>query len=105
MTDSNHIVFPFVRVVGQTEMKKALLLNAVDPGIGGVLIKGNKGTAKSTTVRSMPQFLPPHRVVKGCRFGCDPEQPRKMCPECREKYANKSKIEAVEAPTTVVELP
>ncbi len=105
MTDSNHIVFPFVRVVGQTEMKKALLLNAVDPGIGGVLIKGNKGTAKSTTVRSMPQFLPPHSVVKGCRFGCDPEQPRKMCPECREKYANKSKIESAEAPTTVVELP
>lgn len=105
MTDNTHIVFPFVRVVGQKEMKKALLLNAVDPSIGGVLIKGNKGTAKSTTVRSMPQFLPSHKVVKGCRFGCDPEQPRKMCPECREKYSNRSKIEVIETPTTVVELP
>ena len=105
MAQNRRIVFPFVRVVGQKEMKTALLLNAVDPGIGGVLIKGNKGTAKSTTVRSMPQFLPDHRVVKGCRFGCDPDQPRKMCPECREKYDNNKKMEVAEAPTTVVELP
>lgn len=105
MKENRRTMYPFVRVVGQKEMKTALLLNAVDPGIGGVLIKGNKGTAKSTTVRSMPQFLPGHRVVKGCRFGCDPNQPRKMCPECREKYMNGERPEAVEVPTTVVELP
>ena len=105
MSENRRIVFPFVRVVGQKDMKTALLLNAVDPSIGGVLIKGNKGTAKSTTVRSMPQFLPGHKVVKGCRFGCDPEQPRKMCPECRARYENKEKMDTSVAPTTVVELP
>lgn len=98
-------VFPFTRVVGQKDMKKALLLNAVDPGIGGVLIKGSKGTAKSTTVRSMPQFLPPHKAVKGCRFGCDPDRPDALCPECLERIRSGEKLEFTEVPTKVVELP
>ena len=57
-------VFPFTEVVGQDNMKRALLLNVVDPGIGGVLIKGEKGTAKSTTARSMNRILPFRKVVK-----------------------------------------
>ena len=104
MAEDNY-TFPFTRIVGQKDMKLALLLNAVDPSVGGVLIKGSKGTAKSTAVRSMPQFLPPHPVVKGCRFGCDPNQIRKMCPECREKLERDGKLETVMAPTKVVELP
>ena len=55
------LLFPFVSIVGQDDMKRALLLNIVDPGIGGALIKGEKGTAKSTTVRSLAQILPPRR--------------------------------------------
>lgn len=99
------VVFPFTRVVGQKDMKLALILNAVDPGIGGVLIKGCKGTAKSTTVRAMPQFLPPHKVVKGCRFGCDPDHPERFCPECVERVNNGEKLESLMVPTKVVELP
>lgn len=99
------MMFPFTRVVGQKDMKLALILNAVDPGIGGVLIKGCKGTAKSTTVRAMPQFLPPHKVVKGCRFGCDPDHPERFCPECIERAENGEKLESVMVPTKVVELP
>lgn len=99
------VVFPFTRVVGQKDMKLALILNAVDPSIGGVLIKGCKGTAKSTTVRAMPQFLPPHKVVKGCRFGCDPDHPERFCPECIERVEKGEKLESVMVPTKVVELP
>ena len=60
------LVFPFTRIVGQENMKRALMLNVIDPGIGGVLIKGEKGTAKSTPVRSMNAILPYREVVKGC---------------------------------------
>ena len=63
MAEMNTALFPFTRIVGQDRMKKALLLNVVDPSIGGVLIKGEKGTAKSTAVRSMGQFLPPRPAV------------------------------------------
>lgn len=102
---SEHTVFPFTRVVGQKDMKLALLLNAVDPGIGGVLIKGSKGTAKSTTVRSMSQFLPMRPAVKGCVFRCDPYQTRKMCSDCKEKFLAGKKPDTVPVPTEVIELP
>ena len=92
-------------MVGQKEMRMALLLNAIDPGIGGVLIKGNKGTAKSTTVRSMAQFLPTHRVVEGCKFGCDPDHPERFCPECLQKARSGVELKSAEAPTKVIELP
>ena len=69
------MMFPFAAIVGQDLMKKALILNVIDPGIGGVLIKGEKGTAKSTTIRSLEQVLPKKEVVKGCPFHCDPRRP------------------------------
>ncbi len=74
--------FPFSAIVGQEALKTALLLNAVDPRVGGVLIRGQKGTAKSTAVRALAGVLPPFDVIDGCRYGCDPKDPRNWCPDC-----------------------
>jgi len=79
-------IYPFSAIVGQEQMKKALILNAINPRIGGVLIKGEKGTAKSTAARALARLLPEHRAVDGCIFGCDPENIREMCPDCQERY-------------------
>ncbi|NLL94696.1 MAG: magnesium chelatase subunit D family protein [Thermoplasmatales archaeon] len=76
-------VFPFSAIVGQELLKKALLLNAVNPDIGGVLIRGDRGTAKSTAVRSLAQLLPERPVSVGCPFGCASDSERKDCPHCR----------------------
>ena len=65
-------VFPFSAIVGQDEMKLALLIAAVDPPIGGVLVFGDRGTGKSTAVRALAALLPKMRVVEGCRYHCDP---------------------------------
>ena len=75
-------VFPFTAIVGQDEMKQALLLAAVDPGIGGVLVLGDRGTGKSTAVRALAGLLPLIRVVEDCPYGCDPEAERRDCPSC-----------------------
>lgn len=74
-------VFPFSAVLGMADMRLALLLNAVSPAIGGVLVRGEKGTAKSTAVRALAALLPPVRRVAGCRFGCDPAEPDPACPD------------------------
>jgi len=73
--------FPFSAVVGMDQLKLALALNAVAPGIGGVLVRGEKGTAKSTVVRALAALLPQVSVVAGCRFACDPEAPDPACPD------------------------
>lgn len=78
-------IYPFSAIVGQETLKTALLLNAVDPRVGGVLIRGEKGTAKSTAVRALAAVLPPMDVVDGCRFSCDPGEPALWCEECRER--------------------
>ena len=65
-------IFPFTAIVGQERMLRALILNAVNPRIGGVLIRGERGTAKSTAARALAALLPKVHVVSGCRFGCDP---------------------------------
>lgn len=73
--------FPFTAVVGQQDLQLALLLNSVAPNIGGVLVRGEKGTAKSTAVRALSALLPEVDVVSGCRFSCDPVSPDPACPD------------------------
>ncbi|WP_105975968.1 putative cobaltochelatase [Streptomyces geranii] len=73
--------FPFTAVVGQDDLRLALLLNAVSPRVGGVLVRGEKGTAKSTAVRALSALLPVVDVVAGCRFSCDPADPDPACPD------------------------
>src|SRR5512136_632068 len=80
-------IFPFTAIVGQERMKRALVLNAVYPQIGGVLIRGERATAKSTAARALSALLPEIDVVQECRFGCDPDQPTAWCTECRERAA------------------
>src|ERR671917_106225 len=75
------MTYPFGAVVGMDDMRLALLLNAVSPAVGGVLVRGEKGTAKSTTVRALAAVLPPVVVVAGCRFACDPAAPDPACPD------------------------
>ena len=75
--------FPFTAIVGQTPMKRALLLNAINPRIGGVLVRGKKGTAKSTAVRSLAALLPQVPVVPGCPYSCQPGVPQEVCQWCR----------------------
>lgn len=93
--------FPFTAIVGQEEMKLALILNVVDPLIGGVLIMGHRGTGKSTAVRALADLLPRIAVVEGCVYNCDPENNRNLCAECAGKRSLPSKL----APVSVVELP
>lgn len=96
--------FPFTAIIGQENMKKALVLNVVNPRLGGVLIQGEKGTAKSTAVRALADLLPPRRCIKGCRFHDDPGTPAAWCDECHEKYDHQEpEIELL--PMKVVELP
>ncbi|MDX3353564.1 putative cobaltochelatase [Streptomyces sp. ME01-24h] len=73
--------YPFTAIVGMADLRLALLLNAVSPAVGGVLVRGEKGTAKSTAVRALSALLPAVDVVPGCRFGCDPAAPDPACPD------------------------
>ena len=72
--------YPFSAIVGQQDLVLALSLNAVSPAVGGVLVRGEKGTAKSTAVRGLARLLPPIEVVAGCPFNCDPDAPEEACP-------------------------
>jgi Mg-chelatase subunit ChlI len=94
-------IYPFTAIVGQERMRRALVLNAVDPRIGGVLIRGERGTAKSISARALAALLPNVRVICECRFGCDPDRPHTWCTECRER--DESDIEL--RPTPFVNLP
>lgn len=97
-------VYPFAAIVGQENMKEALLLNTIYPSIGGVLIRGEKGTAKSTAVRALADLLPDRHVVSGCECGCDWEDANAYCPECVEKSKENQHKEDVVS-MRVVELP
>lgn len=97
--------YPFTAIVGQDMMKKALILNAINPSIGGVLIKGEKGTAKSTAVRALAEVLPSVTVVADCQFRCDPFEPGVYCPECAERVVKGEQLPTKEARMKVVELP
>jgi len=99
------LVYPFSAIVGQQDMKDALLANIIYPSIGGVLIRGEKGTAKSTTVRAAADLLPERNVMKGCIFRCDIDDPRNLCESCREKIATGEKPVLEYSRMRVVELP
>ncbi|MBM9616143.1 putative cobaltochelatase [Desulfobulbus rhabdoformis] len=79
-------VYPLAAIVGQDTFKQALLLAAVNPGVGGLLVRGEKGTAKSTMVRALAGLLPPMEVVEGCVNNCSPEADEARCPECSRRY-------------------
>ena len=96
--------YPFTAIVGQDEMKLALVLNAINPSIGGVLIRGEKGTGKSTAVRALAHLLPDQQVVEGCHFGCHPEDPEDWCADCRER-AQSGALPVTTRRMRVVELP
>jgi magnesium chelatase subunit I len=92
--------FPFSAIVGQVDMKRALLLASVDPAIGGVMIFGDRGTGKSTAARALAAALPPIKVVDGCRYGCSPDEI-----EASPDYVPGQKVKAVKAPVPFVDLP
>lgn len=92
--------FPFTAVVGQDDLRLALLLNAVSPAVGGVLVRGEKGTAKSTAVRALSALLPQVPVVAGCRFSCDPAAADPACPDGPHESGP-----GVSRPARMVELP
>src|SRR5688572_29323093 len=98
-------IYPFTAIVGQERMKRALILNAVDPRIGGVLIRGERGTAKSTAARALAALLPKVMVVKDCRFGCDPDNANTWCTECRERAINSKDLPFEAKTTSFVNLP
>jgi Mg-chelatase subunit ChlI len=98
-------IYPFTAIVGQDRMRRALILNAVDPRIGGVLIRGERGTAKSTAARALAALLPSVRIVKDCRFGCDPDQPITWCTECRERSSKGQPLPIATRMTSFVNLP
>ena len=98
-------IYPVTAIVGQDRMRRALILNAVDPRIGGVLIRGERGTAKSTASRALAALLPNVRVVQDCRFGCDPDKPATWCTECRERFALNENLPTSERSTPFVNLP
>jgi magnesium chelatase subunit I len=95
--------FPFSAIVGQDEMKQSLLIAAVDPTVGGVLVFGDRGTGKSTAVRALAALLPPMKVVADCPYQCDPAAPAALCPVCRGVGDKARKSRLVSVP--VVDLP
>src|SRR5436305_776815 len=98
-------VYPFTAIVGQGEMKLALLLNVIDPSIGGVLVMGHRGTGKSTAVRALADLLPQIARVRGCLYGCDPAERLNLCDDCRARLAANGKLPRERAAVPVVDLP
>ncbi|UCD44206.1 MAG: ATP-binding protein [Candidatus Bathyarchaeota archaeon] len=98
-------VFPFTAIVDQERLKLALLLNAINPRIGGVLIRGTKGTGKSTTVRALVDLLPEVETVGDCPFRCNPSDPTNMCEVCRSRAKGSENFPVASMKMEVVELP
>ncbi|MHC3438617.1 ATP-binding protein [Natrialbaceae archaeon A-gly3] len=104
-TSERSRTFPFTAIVDQSEMKRALVLNAINHAIGGVLIRGERGTAKSTAVRALADVLPDITVVTDCPFDCPPADPDRMCESCRERHERGEELPVREQPMSVVDLP
>jgi magnesium chelatase subunit D len=98
-------VYPFTGIVGQEEMKLALLLNVIDPLIGGVLIMGHRGTAKSTAVRALADLLPRTQCVRDCFYGCDPLEEANLCDECHRRFSSNEKLGRELRLVPVIDLP
>ncbi len=98
------MVFPFSAIVGQDDMKLAILIAAIDPRIGGVLVFGDRGTGKSTAVRALAALLPPMRAVQQCRYRCDPALPL-GCEECEARKKSGGALKSHLVPVPVVDLP
>jgi Mg-chelatase subunit ChlI len=94
--------FPFTAIVGQERLKQALLVNAVNPAVGGLLIEGPSGTGKSTAVRALSQVLPEIAVVADCPFSCDPERP---CSACQHRRSAGEELRTVRRAVRIVDLP
>ena len=86
-SQNERLVFPFTAIVGQEEMKQAIILAAIDPSIGGVLVFGDRGTGKSTAVRALASLLPSLKVASGCPYNCTALGSN--CPHCNENQPNK----------------
>ncbi len=98
------VVLPFAALVGQEKLKKALVLNAINPRLCGALVRGEKGTAKSTAVRSLAELLPEIEVVK-CSFHCSPNDPSLQCDTCNNKYEQGEKLPTEKRKMRVIDLP
>ncbi|MBU1903326.1 MAG: ATP-binding protein, partial [Proteobacteria bacterium] len=103
-------IYPFSAIVGQEKMTRALILNAISPSLGGLLIRGEKGTAKSTAVRALAAILPEIETVLGCPFNCDPHEYARLCSECRTRVnggislpSQKRRIEVIDLPLGATE--
>ncbi len=102
---TGRVVFPFTAIVGQEEMKLSLILNVIDPKIGGVMIMGDRGTGKSTTIRALADLLPEIQVVAGDPFNSDPEDPDLMSDEVKAKLKQQVPLEIVKKKVQMVDLP
>jgi magnesium chelatase subunit D len=98
-------VYPFSAIVGQDEMKLALILNVIDPSIGGALLMGHRGTGKSTTVRALAELLSRIFVVRGCPYNCDPNDQARLCKDCAELLAATGQLPREKVPVPVIDLP
>jgi Mg-chelatase subunit ChlI len=105
VTDNGRLVFPFTAIVNQERMKRALILSAINFRIGGVLIRGERGTAKSTAARSLAALLPDIKVVADGAFNCDPDQPTSWCTNCRRRVEEGESLPWEMRQVPFVELP
>ncbi len=99
------LTYPFTAIVGQERAKLALLLSAVDPDLGGVLLTGPKGSGKSTLVRALEDILPEVEAVADCPYHCDPRDSRHLCPGCRERLRREGSLPTTRRKMRIVELP
>ena len=101
----SEFAYPFSAIVGQDELKLALILNTIDPRIGGLLARGEKGTAKSTAVRALVSVLPELVYFAGCPFRCDPANQAHLCPECSARVKEGLELALARQPAPLVTLP